>query len=591
MKNKNGRSLHHRQFTGMPVSPGIAVGKPALLGRSLIDFPKYWIHTGEVRGEIRRFHEALGQLKNQLDRLKSKLCRLQGQEQIGILDTHLLFLKDELLVKNTVACIEKNLINAEWAASQTINDIIQAFSKIDQAYFRERKFDLHFVEQAILRNLMGEGKELFEKVPKGSIVVAHDLSPAEMLHLIRYKIGGVILSAGGLNSHTAILARSLKIPCVMGIEKLEALINETDLVLLDGNVGKVLVNPRVLEKARYEKIRKNQEASDRIMRREVRYPATTLDGQTIELLANMEFLDEIDFIREYGAHGVGLYRTEFLFLDRKTPPSLEEQEEVYKKVLKRLKPREVTIRTLDLGAEKIAPHQGYSEQGNPALGLRAIRYCLRDLALFTTQLKALYRASVHGNLKICFPMISSTEEFRQVKKVVGQVLSELKKERTPHNPKVPLGVMIETPSAVLEMDLLAFEVDFFSVGTNDLIQYLLAVDRNNELVASLYSPLHPSVIRSLKQITDTAQRYGKEVTLCGEMAGEPVYLLLLVAMGFDRLSMNAVSIPRVKKIIRQTSLGTAQELLGRVLANTSAKENKRLIYQKMGELFPEYFAT
>ncbi len=588
MKNT---SLHHRQFTGLPASPGIALGKPALLGRSLIDYPRYWIPVNEVKGEVRRFNEALNQLKTQLDRLKSKLCRLQGQEQIGILDTHLLFLKDELLVKNTIACIEKNLINAEWATSQTIHEIIQAFSKIDQAYFRERKYDLHFVERAILRNLMEEGEALFEKVPNGAIIVAHDLSPAEMLHFIRYKIGGLILATGGLNSHTVILSRSLKIPCVIGIEKLEHLLTEKDRILLDGHRGKILVNPRSSEKARYEKIRKDQEAVDRAMRREARFPAFTLDGKKIELLANMEFLDEIDFVREYGAHGVGLYRTEFLFLDRKNPPSLEEQEEVYKKILKRLKPREITIRTLDLGAEKIAPQQGYAEQGNPALGLRAIRYCLRDLALFTTQLKALYRASVHGNLKICFPMISNTDEFKQVKKVVRQVLTELKKERTSFNEQVPLGVMIETPSAVVEMDLLAGEADFFSVGSNDLTQYLLAVDRNNELVASLYSPFHPSVIRSLKQIIDIAERYGKEVTLCGEIAGDPIFLLLLVAMGFDRLSMNAVSIPRVKKIIRQTSLSEAQELLARVLANTSGKENKRLTYQKMGELFPEYFSA
>ncbi len=569
-----------QEFKGIAVSPGMALGKVVVFGSASVKFPKFWIHNGEVAREVTRFHKALTDLKTQLDRLISKLCKIQGREPIGILESHILFLKDELLIKNTVSCIEDDQINAEWAVSKTVTEIEQAFSKIDHTYFRERKYDIHFLEKALLRTLMGEAHELFDKVPRGSIVVAHDLSPAETLHLIRYKIHGLVTEVGGLNSHTAILTRSLQIPAIAGIEGITKCVNEQDKMLLDADKGRVLLNPKQNELIKFEKICEKQKELKQNMRKESQLEAITTDGHRIELLANMEFVDEMEFIRNYGAEGIGLYRTEFLFLDRKIPPTVKEQVEIYRKILKKMAPHEVTIRTVDLGADKISFNHSYPEQANPALGLRAIRLSMRESELFNNQLEALFQAAPAGNLKICFPMISTVEELRQVKKIVAKI-------RPAH--QVPLGIMIETPSALMELDLLATEADFFSVGTNDLIQYLLAVDRTNELVSFLYNPLHPSVIRALKQIVDMSSLYGKELTLCGEIAGDPFYLLLLMALGFKRLSMNEASIPKVKQILRKTSMKEAQALLKEVLTHTSYKENKRLIQQRMHELFPEYF--
>lgn len=589
MKN-NKKRRKSRIFKGTAVSTGIAIGKPYLLGSVFVDFPKYWIHSGEVKGEIKRFYKALDNLKNQLDQVKSKLCHIQGKEPMNILDSHILLLKDELLIKNAVSAIEREHINVEWAVHKTIQEITQAFARISQAYFRERQYDLNFIEKALLRNLMGQEQDLFEKVPKGSIIVAHDISPAETLHLIRCKGLGFITEVGGLNSHTAIVARALKIPAIVGVEGLSQLINEKDLLLLDGEKGLVLVNPPPTKLKKYEQIQETQKISEKMMKKEAQLEARTKDGHLFEILANVEFTDEIELVKEYGANGIGLYRTEFLFLDKEAIPDVKTQETIYRKVLKKMAPKEVIIRTIDLGADKLGSHISHLEQLNPALGLRAIRFSLQEIKLFTDQLRALFMASPAGKLKICFPMISSTDELRQVKKIISGLLEQLKKEKVSVAPNIPLGVMIETPSAVMEMDLLALEADFFSIGTNDLIQYLLAVDRTNELVSFLYHPFHPSVIRTLKQITDTAHAFGKEVTLCGEMAGDPLYLFLLIALGFNRLSMNPASIPKVKKILRQTSLEQAQALLKQILASSSYKDNRRMIRQKMNELFPEYFS-
>ena len=334
---------------------------------------------------------------------------------------------------------------------------------------------------------------------------------------------------------------------------------------------------------------KENRLNDLQMKKEARLASKTTDALNIKILANMELLDEMEFIKTYGAEGVGLYRTEFLFLARPSPPTEEEQEKIYRTVLKRMKPLEVPIRTIDRGADKILAHSDYADQTNPAMGLRAGRLCLRERDIFANQLRALFRAANEGNLKICLPMISNLDEFRKIKKIIREMMADLKKKKVKCPDDVPIGVMIETPAAAMEIDLLAAEADFFSVGTNDLIQYLLAVDRTNELVSYLYNPLHPSVLRILKQIVDGAEKFGKQVTICGEMAGEPLYLLILIAMGFNRLSMNPASIPKLKKILRMTRLTDAQKLLSEVLASDSYKENERILEGKMKELFPEYF--
>lgn len=587
MKNKGKKT--RRVFKGEPVVGGIAVGKAALFGTRVISFPKYWVHDGEIEAEIKRFYRALQECQDQLTQIKSKLCRIQGREQITILDSHILLLKDELLVKNTVSTIEDDHINAEWALDKTIKEIKEAFSKINQSYFRERRYDIDYIENAICRSLMGKTQDFFRKVARGAIVIAPDLSPAETLHLIRYHVGGFAIEMGGINSHTAIVARSLEIPSIIGIDGLSKRISEGDTLIINGDEGRIILNPSLSELKKYLKRRRVHLASDKAMKKEAKIEASSCDGHSMRILANMELSDEIEAINESGADGVGLYRTEFLFLDRETLPDPEEQEQIYKKVLKKLHPREVTIRTVDLGADKMKPAQKYSDQANPALGLRAIRFCMRERTIFTDQLKALLAASSIGNLKICIPMISSADEFRRVKKIVMELTATMKKKGIQVADNVPLGVMIETPAAAMEIDLLAMEADFFSIGTNDLIQYLLAVDRTNELVSYLYNPLHPSVIRILKQIADAARQFDKEATLCGEMAADPLYLLLLMALGYSRLSMNAASVPRIKKIIRMTNMDEGYKLLQKVISSGSYKESRKIIHHKMQEIFPQYF--
>lgn len=587
MKTKSG--LGRQIYRGEGVVPGIAIGQSVVFATNLITFPKYWIHGGEVKSQIGRFHKAIQNCKLELDQIKSKLCRIQGREQISILDSHILLIQDELLIRNIVHRIEQEFINAEWAVDRTLSEIKHAFAKINQAYFRERRYDVDYIENVIQRSLMGKSQEFFPRVSPGSIVIAYDLSPAEILHLIRYRIVGLATEVGGLNSHTAIVVRSLEIPSIIGVEGLIEHVAQGDSLVLDSQRGILIRNPSEGELRRFRRGRQRRIESQKDIRRQAQLEARTQDGHDVRIMANIELLDELELIKESGAQGVGLYRTEFLFFDRETAPSFEEQIRTYRKVLQHVHPHEVIFRTVDLGADKLSPACAYADQPNPALGLRAIRFCMREKEIFATQLRALLATSRYGSLKISFPMISSVDELRRIKSFLSEQRRFLKKKGISVLDPIPLGVMIETPSAVMEMDLLAREADFFSVGTNDLIQYLLAVDRSNELVSYLYNPFHPSVIRTLKRIVDTAQEYGKEVTLCGEIAADPLLIQLLLSLGFRSLSMNPASIPKIKRLIRMSTLEKSRGLLRRVLSSRSYHENKRMIHRHMSEQFPEYF--
>lgn len=583
---KNDQRKKRIEFKGEVASSGMAIGEATIYGARLLDFPKYWIHDGEIKNETRRFRSALYDCKSQIENIKSKLCRIQGREQINILESQALLIQDEFLVENTIHAIEKNHINAEWACFEVMEEIKGAFSKINQSYIQERKTDIDAIQVTILQHLMGLSQDYFKKVKKDSIVVAHNLSPAESLYLMKYRVQGFLTETGGPNSHTAIVARSLEIPSLFGIEGLMDVVSEGDKVIIDSQKGKVLVNPFVREIKAYQKLINKEVLEKKAMQKEATLEAKTKDGYEVHIHANFELLDELDLFDDCGAEGIGLYRTEYLFLNRKDVPSEEEQEKVYKEILKKIAPYPVTIRTVDLGADKLMPQVLYADQPNPALGLRAIRFCMKEKKFLTDQLRALGKASKYGNLKICIPMISNVDEFRKVKKVVREVFDELEELK---DKKIPLGIMVETPSAAMEMDLLAREVDFFSVGTNDLIQYLLAVDRTNELVSHLYTPFHPSVIRTLKRIIEVATQFGKEVVLCGEMAADPLYLFLLIALGYNQLSMNAASIPRIKKMIRSMTMEAAKTLLAKVLVSSSHKETKKLVQATMEEVFPEHF--
>lgn len=586
---KNNKNIRRLVLKGEASAPGIALGQASSYGIASVAFERYWISSSDVVAESERFNKALKKSREQLNYIKSNICKVQGQDQITIIDSHILLLSDELLVKNTLNLIENSHINAEWALDKAIGQIKEVFARISHAYFRERKYDIDYTKNAILRNLTGTSSNMIPKVPVGALVYAHDLSPAETISLVRFRVGGIITEVGGAHSHTSIVARSMEIPAVMGIEGATNLIQPKDFIIIDGFHAEVIINPTASEILKYKKAREEFNKDEEQFRRESKTPAMTTEGKVVTVLANMELENEADTVIDHGATGVGLFRTEFMFIERKNYPSVDEQEKVYRKILRKIKGSEVCIRTIDLGAEKLVPDQEYLEQPNPDLGLRAIRFCMRNKKIFADQLRALFRASEEGNLKICIPMISSLGEFKKVKKFVEEIRAEVKKDGYSVPSYVPLGIMVETPGAALEMDLLAREVDFFSIGTNDLVQYLLAVDRTNDLVSYLYSPLNPSVLRLLKQMADVARENDKEVTLCGEIAGDPLFVMLLLGLGYRRLSMNPASIPRLKKMLRESSLEKAKKLSAKILETPTSADAHRLLKSRMEEMFPSYF--
>lgn len=568
-------------------STGIAMGEPFVIQQAGSSIPKYWINDKEISSEIVRFKQAIQKSKSQLSRIKEKLCRFHDKEQIQILDTHSLLLQDEMVINHTLQNVNNNKINAEWALEKAITGLKLAFADVREEYFLERKNDIDYISQRILKNLTGTYEHSHNFPKKETIVVAHDLSPADVSTLPRNWVKGFITTTGGKTSHTAIIARSLEIPAVVGIEYAINKIKTAEYIIIDGIGGKIIINPPAKMIAKYRRKLKGYQKAERSLLKDIHLPSTTLDGYRLNIVANIELIEEIPSVIEHGAEGIGLYRTEYLYINRLEYPSEEEQFENYKTVLKEIWPKPVTIRTLDIGGDKLFINNEYQEHTNPALGLRAIRLCLREQELFRIQLRALYRASTFGKLRILLPMVSSLEEVQQTKKLINEVQKSLLAEKMPFNPDVKLGIMIEVPSAVLIADTLAREVDFFSIGTNDLIQYGLAVDRTNESVSHLYNPLHPAIIKMLKQTVDAAKNANIDVTLCGEIAADPLYILLLLGFGLDALSMNAVSIPRAKRIIRMVEHKQAVFLLNKILQFSSTDEIESTLRSEAGDLLPK----
>ncbi len=587
-KNKTTKSLDKektpRQLKGISASPGICIGEAYVMEKASVNLPRYWVNNREVPSEITRFKAALSKTEDELEKIKEKLCKFEGREQIHILDAYNLILHDEMLTKNTIQSIKNEHINAEWALYKNIEKIRDAFFNIDEHYLRERTSDFNYIGERILKHLIGEPDELFKHIPANSIIVAHDLSPAETSQLIKFKIKGIVTEIGGSTSHTAIISRALEIPAVVGCSQASEKINNGDRVIVDGTKGIVFPRPTTEQERESEIHRRHEDHIQKILLKDIHLPSETRDHYRIRLAANMELTEEINSIKEHGAEGVGLYRTEFLFLNRKTAPTEEEHFENYKKVLSAMYPNYTTIRTLDIGGDKIPTSQPYEVENNPALGLRAIRFSFKEKHIFKDQLRALLRASLYGKLKILIPMVSDVEDIRKVKQILGDVKEELIKEKMDFDPNVKLGAMIEVPSSVMVANELAKEVDFFSIGTNDLIQYTLAIDRANEHVAYLYRPLHPAVLRMLRMIIDAAHREQIQVSVCGEMAGDPMYILILLGFGLNELSMNALSIPKAKKIIRSVEFSEARALLEKTMLLPTAKEMEQFVKREMHHL-------
>ncbi len=569
-------------FRGIGVYPGIGIGRISIIRHGKVEIPKYQILKPYVGYEIRKFQKALDNSKEQIEEILSKIDAKHQKEVYSILEIQKMFLNDSTLMEKIKKLIVEEQINAEWAVEKVVKEMEQFFEKINDPYIRERKEDLYFVANRLIRNLKGEEKEESEEIIEREIISSHDLSPIEVVRLSKEGIKGIIVEVGGKNSHTSITIRTLEIPAVVGVEDFLSHAESGDKVIVDGVHGVVILNPTERMEEKYRELKEEYEKKYKELKHYIDVTSVTKDGKEITLMANVEFLEEISAVLSHKAEGIGLFRTEFLFLNRDTPPSEEEQFLVYKEVAEKLAPHPVTIRTFDLGADKKTPFHLYQEE-NPALGLRGVRLSLEYREIFKAQLRAILRAGEYGNVRIMLPMVSGVWEIRRVNKLLNEIKKELKEEGIPFKEDTPLGAMIEVPSAAIISDLLAKEVDFFSVGTNDLVQYTLAVDRTNEHVEYLFEPLHPAILRLLNTISDNARKAGIEVSICGEMAGDPRFTAILVGMGYTSLSMIPHSILKVKKVIREISQKEARELVQKLLLLETAKKVEEVVKKFIDE--------
>ncbi|HUL20283.1 MAG TPA: phosphoenolpyruvate--protein phosphotransferase [Thermodesulfobacteriota bacterium] len=574
---------------GIGASPGIIIGKAYLVERFKVRLPQKQISRGQVEEEVKRFLRAIQESEDQLREIKEKILDPEVRKHSFILDVHSMILKDEMLRQDTVDTIQKKEVNAEWALDLTLEKLDSAFKAIEDEYLRERRSDLHYVAARIFRNLLGKKHDDITKIKGKVVVVAHDLSPADTLQMNLEHVAGFITDIGGKVSHTAILSRSLGIPAVVGLEVATSLINGGDLLIINGETGEVVINPTEEISRSFLDRKRRARPTGRQVLKNASLPAETRDGVRIRLQANIEMVEEIPSAKMHGAEGVGLYRTEILYLNRKDLPTEEEHFQAYRGLVESIAPATATIRTLDIGGDKFLADYSKNNELNPALGLRAIRFSLKETEIFKTQLRGILRASVHGKLRILLPMISRVEEIRQAKAMLEEVMRGLAKAKMPFDEEIKIGAMIEIPSASEIADILAKEVDFFSIGTNDLIQYALAVDRINEHVSYLYEPLHPAVLRIIRRVVRSGHEIGIPVAICGEMAAEPVYAVVLLGLGLDEFSMNPVSIPKVKKVLRMSKFEETRDLVERLFQFPTASEIECFLRSWMAKRFPGDF--
>jgi phosphotransferase system enzyme I (PtsI) len=561
-------------FSGIAASPGIAMGKLRIIDRCRTVVPEYPIESETVFHEIARLEKAIEHTRFELENLKISLAETTGEEHLIFIETHLMILADERLVSETAEIIRTGFINSEGALRRTLHRYRETFARIDDLYLRERISDVETVIERILRNLNGEKAEPFPQNEGQTIVAAHDISPADMLQVNRKNILAIITEIGGRTSHTAILSRALELPAVMGVDGITDLLLDGAPVIVDGLSGVVIVNPDQETFQSFLRSKQHYEYVEYELLKTAHLPAITPDGHSIYLRGNVEIPEEGASVLAHGGIGVGLFRTEMLFMNRTTMPDEEEQLALYRAMQQAVAPHPLTIRTLDAGGDKLLEGMDQVTEANPALGVRAIRLSLGMPDEFKKQLRAILRVSADGPVRIMFPMISGVEEVRSAKTLLEEAKSELNASGIPFDNLIQVGVMIEIPAAVTLADLLAREVDFFSVGTNDLIQYTLAIDRSNEQLSHLYQPLHPAVLRSLRRIVQSAHGAGIQACLCGEMAGDPLYLPILLGLGFDELSMGAGSLLRVKQILRRCTLERAARITEGCFIFSTAAEVK-----------------
>jgi len=574
---------------GNSLSKGVAIGKIYLLDSSKFCIIKQKLDAEKVGDEIKRFRQAIEKSKKQMQEIKKHASKV-GDKYAVILDTYTLLLEDEVIVNDTIENIKNNKLNAEWALTETLDKFTKLFNNMNDDYLKAKKDDLDLVVHGIIRNLIGHSQEKLSEIDEPVILVAHTLSPSDTIAMPKNLVLGMVTEVGGKTSHVAIFASALGIPLIGGIKDLTAQVNTGEYIIIDAIDGYVVTNPSEEQLKHYRKKQENYRSYEQKLLENIHQPAKTLDGTHVKLMANIESPDELKSLRKFGAEGVGLYRTEYLYLMAKTPPTENELYENFKKVAQEMEPLPVVIRTLDIGMDKQLQDLNEEPENNPALGLRGIRMSLSNPGLFTHQLKAILRASMYGDIRILYPMISAVEEFIEANELLEHAKDHLKKQQIPFKEDISVGAMVETPAAAICVDHLLEAADFVSVGTNDLIQYLLAVDRTNESVASLYQPFHPAVLKSLKGIFKAGRDSGKEVSICGEMGGDPLATIVLLGLGFQgELSMEAHSIPKVKKVIRKISLEEAKQMADHALSLSSTEEINNFILSEMQARFPSDF--
>ncbi|MFH0940523.1 MAG: phosphoenolpyruvate--protein phosphotransferase [Candidatus Omnitrophota bacterium] len=576
---------------GIPAAPGIVVGKAYIYGKEDLVVEKHPITGDQVPLEISRFEDALIQTRQEIILLQKKISQEMGSEHGEVFDAHLLVLEDRMLIEEVISKVKKDKLSVDFVFSEVLKRYAGVFSRIEDEYLKERISDINDVGRRILRNLLGKKRKGLADLEDRVIVIAHDLSPSDTAMMHKNKVIGFVTDIGGKTSHTAIMAKSLEIPAVVGLEFGTEKIKNEDTVIVDGSSGVVIVSPdpETLKKyeVREEKIRGLSE--NLVALKDL--PAQTLDGKLVTLAANIEFPEEVPSVLLHGADGVGLYRTEFFYMNRKDLPTEDEQYEAYKSLAVTFKDKPVIVRTLDLGGDKFISTFNLPKEMSPFMGWRAIRFCIARPDIFKTQLRAILRASAHGNLKIMFPMISGVEELRRAKAILEEAKGELRDRHVPYNATLEVGAMIEVPSAALTSDILSHEVSFFSIGTNDLIQYSLAVDRTNEKIAYLYEPTHPAVIRLIKSVIEAGHNANIWVGMCGEMSGEPSLAVLLLGLGLDEFSMPSVSIPEIKQVIRSVTFAQAKEIADEALTLTTGAEVENFINEKLKYILPGLYGN
>ncbi|MBI4835546.1 MAG: phosphoenolpyruvate--protein phosphotransferase [Planctomycetes bacterium] len=574
---------------GIPASPGICIANAFLLDTEAYQIPEHRVEQKNIAHEINRFSEAVTEAIDSFNDIRRRLSPNLREKTDPIISAHIQMLQDKHLHQQVIKLIKENKYLPEYAVTLTFKKYAKALVSADDAFFANRVQDIYDIERRLLQKLLKTKSDELSDLKNEVVVVAHDLTPSQTILLDRSKVKGFATDAGGTTSHTAIIARSIGIPAVVGLNTITLDISGGDTIIIDGNSGVVIINPDSETIKKYSAKERNFVVYERqLLEESKKLPAETKDGYRINLYVNIDLPDEVPTAVKHGAAGIGLLRTEFFYPSIEKLPSEQEQLEVFKKIIRQMDDKEIVIRTLDLGADKL-PIDGQSTEQNPYLGIRAIRFSLRHIDLFKTQLRAILRASEFGNISIMFPMISSLEEVIKAKAILKDVQNELRKEKILFNPDVKIGIMIEVPSAAVIADILIKEVDFFSIGTNDLIQYTLAVDRGNEGVASLYQPTNPAVLRLIKKVIDIGGENGKIVAMCGEMSGNVVYTILLLGLGLKVFSMAPIVVPEIKKVIRSVSMDEARQVAKHALEFTDAQTAANYLLDYTKQVIPQLF--